>query len=334
MFEEWAGRISGTNTGNVFLRLSEQDGETLRGTLRVNDFDLGLSIYTIEGTFDGATFKFVGVAIGDANQNELGTLNGLGSLTERGDIDGDWESSIGTAGKFRLTPQISAPVEDDEPDQLFTVRHQFGPIEATKAQIITLAEMVQKIFKNPVVITISGDTEVSCFLEKFKALSFTEDVATKVKIRAQEPDKGNLSRVVHIEFGPHENLIAVESTDEAWARGQKEMILPHIRRFEKVFTNRLKQSGITTGGILFLGMLLILPALPTFWQRILIMVLFLVVAQSLAAFEKRYLRLTTVWLTPKRKGRFGRWTLSWTVNILGTIVAAVLAAAIGGWLGV
>jgi hypothetical protein len=47
----WTGRIFGTNTGNVFLELS-QTGSHLAGRLRVMDNILGSSIYKCSGTIN------------------------------------------------------------------------------------------------------------------------------------------------------------------------------------------------------------------------------------------------------------------------------------------
>ena len=44
----WAGRVYGTNTGNLFVDLETTDDE-LRGTLRFMDSAFGLVIYEIKG---------------------------------------------------------------------------------------------------------------------------------------------------------------------------------------------------------------------------------------------------------------------------------------------
>jgi len=41
----WAGRIYGTNTGNVFLELN-QDGDNIAGNLRILDSVFGVSVYS------------------------------------------------------------------------------------------------------------------------------------------------------------------------------------------------------------------------------------------------------------------------------------------------
>jgi len=49
----WAGRVYGTNTGNLFLTFDET-GPRLSGTLRFRDTDLGVAAYRLEGTFEDA----------------------------------------------------------------------------------------------------------------------------------------------------------------------------------------------------------------------------------------------------------------------------------------
>ena len=55
----WAGKVYGTNTGNLFVKLEGEDA-ALVGTLRFNDTVVGLTEYSISGSFDGALLTFTG----------------------------------------------------------------------------------------------------------------------------------------------------------------------------------------------------------------------------------------------------------------------------------
>jgi len=48
----WAGRIFGTNTGNLFLEL-DSTGNEIAGTARLMDTVFGLTVYRVAGSFDG-----------------------------------------------------------------------------------------------------------------------------------------------------------------------------------------------------------------------------------------------------------------------------------------
>ena len=50
----WAGKVYGTNTGNLFVKL-EGDDKVLKGTLHHNDPAAGIAVYNIVAFFDGTT---------------------------------------------------------------------------------------------------------------------------------------------------------------------------------------------------------------------------------------------------------------------------------------
>ncbi|GGB95956.1 hypothetical protein GCM10011494_13040 [Novosphingobium endophyticum] len=49
--KRWAGRVWGTNVGNVFVTLEGEDA-ALTGTLRINEPSVGIAVYAVQGTFD------------------------------------------------------------------------------------------------------------------------------------------------------------------------------------------------------------------------------------------------------------------------------------------
>jgi hypothetical protein len=71
------------------------------------------------------------------------------TLSSRGNLEGEWEKDIGSAGTFTHfphdRPQVSG-LSEQTPDQLHTARHHFGAIEIDRKQIIALAEDIQREF--------------------------------------------------------------------------------------------------------------------------------------------------------------------------------------------
>jgi hypothetical protein len=55
----WAGRVFGTNTGNLFVEMSGED-KNLSGKLRFSDGRWGVVVYAIKGAFDGTRVEFNG----------------------------------------------------------------------------------------------------------------------------------------------------------------------------------------------------------------------------------------------------------------------------------
>ena len=48
----WAGRVYGTNTGNIFIEFTETDPK-IAGIVRFRDEALGVVMYSVTGTLDG-----------------------------------------------------------------------------------------------------------------------------------------------------------------------------------------------------------------------------------------------------------------------------------------
>lgn len=158
---DWAGHMYGTNTGNVFLRLQEGAVGELNGILRVNDDRLGITVYTISGTFDGSHLRFTGSPSEVPGDVTAGEITAGGILNAKGEVEGDWASTIGSAGKFVLFPHRRLKSEPGPPDQLHIARHDLRPIAVSKSELEEIADLVQKDFDNPVVVTVTGETEQS-----------------------------------------------------------------------------------------------------------------------------------------------------------------------------
>ncbi|MEO0721678.1 MAG: hypothetical protein AAFY43_05975 [Pseudomonadota bacterium] len=332
---DWAGRIFGTNTGNLFLKVDELPDKTLRGVLRIADDRLGLTVYDIEGTFDGSEFIFVGKPqelLPDINAGEIAAK---GFLNKKGEVEGDWSSTLGTAGRFFLVPHGRPEGDDNEPDQLHIARFDFGPIEIIRSEIEEIADLVQADFGNPVVVTITAETEQTVFLKRFKELSFSEEFANIIKIRAQSPERGGIARVVQVEFGPQFNYVLAQSTDEAWARGKRDMLRHKLKLYERSYATLWKRLGFGINQLLFLALLVFLPGLPSNMERAVLVVGFVGISQALTQIDSRILRHASIKLRKRKPSwldQLGPTFLSWTAGVLGTVLAGLLLALLQGWL--
>ncbi len=135
--QTWAGRLFGTHTGNIAVKLSGDDG-ALSGVLRHNDPTYGITVYAINGDFDGARLSFQGQTERKSEGVEFLPVKAVAVLQQDGSLQGDWESESGAGGNFVLWPHDgsrSMPSDVAMPDQLHTVRHQFGPIPASVTPI-------------------------------------------------------------------------------------------------------------------------------------------------------------------------------------------------------
>ena len=330
--KNWTGKIFGTNNGSIHLLLEEHLNNEVTGRLSINDDQHGVSVYEVRGSFDGKNVLFTGTPVNLPAGIEASPLEAKGVLDPRGNVDGSWSTELGTSGIFWLVPHKGSSTDEEVPEQLFTARKDWGPIEVTRADILEIAELVQRDFSNPVVITVTGESEVSCYLERFKSLEIADNRAKIVKIRGADPERGEINRVVQVEFGPSMNFVIAQSSNEAWARGKKDIIYQQLKKYERSYATYLKRFGLGTNQLIFLATLVVLPALENWWQRISLVIVMGVLAQALVAFDQHIMRFASIWISDKPRFTFGRSLLSWGVNILGAIIAGLIVAVIGGWL--
>jgi len=172
--KDWTGKIHGTNNGSIYLSIEEGPDQSVIGRMNVSDEQYGVSVYEVTGTFNGSEVRFSGAPVQLPDGVEAGPMSAEGILTPEGGVDGTWRTDFGTAGIFWLVPHGHSTRPDGSPDQLFTARKDWGPVEITRQDIVQIAELIQKDFNNPVVVTVSGESEVSCYLDRFKQLESTE----------------------------------------------------------------------------------------------------------------------------------------------------------------
>jgi hypothetical protein len=143
----WAGRVFGTNIGNLFVKLQGPDN-ALTGTLRFAQDGVGIVVYNIQGNFDGARLALTGTVGMQPPGYVFGDLAASASLKASGNLAGEWQTTVGPAGTFVLYPHDNPETANAglTPDQLHTARHFFRAIDITRDQILNLGDEVQRRF--------------------------------------------------------------------------------------------------------------------------------------------------------------------------------------------
>lgn len=128
--KRWAGRAWGTNVGNLFVMLEGEDA-ALTGTLRMNEEGVGIVVYAIQGSFDPPTLILTGQPSVEIEGAEFGQLNVTDILNSQGELQGEWKTTVQSAGTFVLYPHSGSEqtADDRQAAQLHTARHNFGAIE-------------------------------------------------------------------------------------------------------------------------------------------------------------------------------------------------------------
>ena len=301
--KRWAGNAYGTSAGNLYVQFKGDD-EALTGTLRLNDSTFGLTVYSIQAKFDGGRLTLTGEPETEASGVVYGKLSATATLGAKGELFGDWQTDIGSAGTLILFPhtrpegmesqEVSAP-------QLHTARHDFGAIEIDREQIIAIADDLQSDFSNgTVVVTFASGTQQSRFLEDFKSLKITAEKAEVIKIVAQQSEPGGINRVVSIEFGPQWNAVTIQSSSEAWALGKCEALKRDLQRFERSYATKIRWLlGFGVNQALLLWVIIYIPSLPNLWDRALFLVAILALIVAINWLHTNYLPFAAIYLTKK-----------------------------------
>ena len=236
----WAGRIYGTNTGNLYLefRAHDQSASEATGTWRILDDRHGIHVFEVKVRFEDGKVSIEGRP-SENDDFSVGMISVEGNLSSEGKIEGSWETAAGYGGTFHLFPHSSnSHVQRDaeiaaSSAQLFSKRQQLGPINIDRAGLITLSKRLSvELDGGQVVVTIEGDTQQSMFLSDFEASDVSFASATFAKLHVQLPERDGLNRVLSIEFGQNENFILAQSSDESWAVGVTIRIQRFLREYE------------------------------------------------------------------------------------------------------
>jgi hypothetical protein len=332
----WAGKVFGTSTGNLFVKFEGEDA-ALKGTLHFSDDQTGIVVYNLSGSFDGARLLFEGTTDAKKESVEYGHLTATAHLQPTGSLNGEWKTDIGSAGTFVLFPHSRSEALISGaamPDQMYTARHNFGPILIDRDQIIALSEDVQRDFsKNKVIMTYVVGSEQSRYLDDFKKSTSRYGQTTFLKIFAREPDGTGIDRIITVEFGPELNYAMAQSSSESWSLGEVEKLKREIRKFERVYAT--KKIGVGINQVMILGAIVFLPSLDNLRDRAILMAGVFTLIYGVDWLHTRYLPHAAIYLNERKDGWMARFlpsAASWLIGIAASVIATLLGAYLKGWL--
>lgn len=334
---DWAGRITGTNTGNIFLKIIEStNNDGLSGDLRLNDDRLGLFEFNISGSFNGSILQLDGTVRNSPETAIISAFKANASLDEKGNLIGDWQTPEGTAGRLFLVPQSSVSSPSHTPDQLHNAEYEFSHIEIDKNAVIELAECIQSESEGDVVITTIGQTEQSCYIEKFKSQQFPIESFKVLKIRSHSDEAGGISRIIHVEFGPITNIVSVQSTDQVRAHGIIDILKIKILSYQKKHITFFKKTGVIINQLLLLALLVLMPSIDSLAHRIFSVLVFIAALALYNFTSNNLLRNANIYLGEKKPKKFPKVIIAivlWGLGIVSTIGTALITSFFKSILG-
>lgn len=330
----WAGRAYGTNTGNLFVSFDETEPR-VRGTLRFMEDQAGVSVYSVEGEFDGR-LDLQGEWRDGGEAEHHGVLSVNGRLTSDGNLRGTWESTVGTGGTFELSPHDVAIAETRSsqsvhgPEQLYTRRKTLGAIRLYAQDIRDLLRYMSEEFANPkpvVTYQVRG-SEVTKYSSEFLQEFGEIGELRYLKILVQEPEAHGLNRVVMVEFNSAgTNELLVQSTRESWVVGRSEALEAFLERFTSPLVTTYKRFGLNLNSVIVLAMIIAVPEIDPWIERISFVVATVAVLLGLYWLHTTFIPNTAIALTagqPGVLGRTGPTILSWLFAVSASLVAALI----------
>lgn len=334
----WNGRVFGTNTGNVSLTLEGEDN-ALKGLIRLADDQAGLIVYEVSGTYDAGSLTLTGSVQGDIPDGLIvGELTVTGALTPESAIDGEWSTTIGTGGTFRLWPHnyaVRAP-SSDIPEQLNTSTCTLGAMRLYADDVRSIIGYLVRDFSQKRAIVTYNDhgNEKNVFAEDFEAVLDTLPELRYLKITITEPELYGLNRNAMIELTAWgENTIRVQSVQEAWAIGKSEALSRHVGKFQRKIATQFRKFGLSANVVILVAALAALPGLPTFFQRLLFAGSAFGVQLLIAYLHRRYVPNFILYPAEAQSNWFGRSlpaVISWGLTIVGGLASTVAYGLLKG----
>lgn len=331
----WAGRVFGTNTGNLFIEL-ENTGSAVSGTLRFLDAAYGLAVYSIVGTF-GDTLCIEGKpAVEPAQKIELGILTVEGSLTEEGNLRGTWHSSIGTAGTFEAYPHDSnlpipkAKPDGDIPEQIYTRNLGLGAIRLYGDDVKRLIQYIREDFRSGRVIATynTRGSQVTKYVDDFLLEATALGDIGYLKIQVQELEAHGINKLVKIEFNSRgANEVQVQGIRESWVVGKAEMLSGFLKDHQPTLVTTYKRFGLNLNAVIFLTMIVLLPSIDTLANRAVFVVGVVAIQQVILAIHVRFVPNASIHVgeaQPPMLERLWPTVLSWFVAASSSLAAALL----------
>lgn len=332
----WAGHIYGTNTGNIYLEFDDPVVDTqLTGTLRVMDPQFGLGAYKVKGTY-ADVLALTGTPTVTRDGTVAGDIEAQARLTDEGNLRGDWKSTTGTAGTFVLYPH-DLPAQEQPgaaneklPEQLFTSKQQLGALRLYADGIKELARDVQRDFTTGRIIVtyIVRGTEVTKYLEDFLLDAPNLGQLRRFKLHIQEPDAHAINKVVTIDLNAFgNNDVLVQGVNELWVAGKTETIARTLRSFESALVTNYKKFGLTLNQLLFLAMLILIPAIDQIWYRAAFVVGVILLLQFLFWLHTKFIPVLIVYPSNPSPSLFQRLSpslVSWLIAASSALAASYL----------
>ena len=329
---KWAGRLYGTNTGNLFIELT-QDGSNVKGVARFMDQLYGLALYEFTGEFD-ESLKLHCKPLNPKEGQGLGDIEVKAILTPEGDLRGEWHSTIGTAGTFDAFPHEVSSVPQDSskpdniPEQVYNKNIELGSVRLFSDDIKKVLAFIKQDFTQgrAVVTYVVRGSQVTKYSEDFlRDIEMLGEV-NYLKVTIQEPEAHGINKIVVLELVKNGvSEVRVSGINEAWVLGKAGSIAEEIKPNQNILVTTYRKYGLNINSIIFLAMLVAIPEISSLFKRAVFVVTVVILLGFLLLLHRKFIPNTVIYLTTQEPSFFKKtWPtlLSWVVAASSTLFAA------------
>lgn len=336
----WNGYLFGTNTGKAALTIDGED-DALTGTVRFNDDQVGVVVYSLNGTYEDGVLSLTGTPQqlrADQDTAAFGEVEISGALTSEGRLDGEWHSNLGTGGTFQFYPHslnARAPT-GTIPEQSNIVQQSIGAVRLSAGDIRRLVgEVARDIPSQKAVVTYVIDgAEKSIYSNEFDGVIGTIPRLNYLKITAQEHELYGINRLVQVELSRYgENIVRVQSVQEAWALGKVQALVTQLRWHQSGLVTQFRKFGLSVNVIVTGVALALLPGLPGFWQRFAFFAAVFAIQGVVQHLHRKYVpnfALVAAKADAQGWSKFWPSAASWAMAVIGALIAAIVYGVLQG----
>ena len=337
----WAGNVYGTSTGNLFLTLDENEGR-VTGVARHNDPLFGLTVFDVVGEF-GETLTLTGTPTQIPQNVTVGSVEMKARITPEGTLTGEWSTDEGSAGTFVAYPHTGAslPIASTSaisaPEQLCTASKLIGAVRIYGDGLWQIAERISRDMPDArmtCTYSVAGN-EITRYVDEMKIHASEIPNLLQVRLMTQSPDAHGINKVISLDLSSTTgSTVMVQGTSEAWVRGNAENIADYMKQYEQRFVTYLKRYGVSLNQLIFMLMLVMLPAIDSLWMRAAFTAAIFFVLAGVYWIHGKVVPNALVQLRENRPNAFARaWPtiLSWLIAITAPVLSAILLYLFTGW---
>lgn len=329
----WAGRVFGTNTGNLFIELTQTEPE-LVGKLRIADSNFGVAVFNISGTYTDK-LRIKGTPAQCREGIMLGDMTAEAILTPKGQLKGKWETAIGTAGTFEAYPHDFEPTNESDkksaiPEQVYLKHIEIGSVRLFADDVVRLLDYIKQDFSSGrLIITYDAHgSEITKYSEDFLRIAKSLPILKYLKIYIEELEAYQINRVVVLDLRANgTNDIRVQGVQESWVIGKAEGLANFLRRYESTTFTTIKKHGVTFNQIILLIMIVVIPSIASLTYRAVFAFIILLLVFGMFQFHTKFIPNAYISMdekSPSWISRYGSPILSWFMTIVATVIGGLV----------